>query len=82
MEDEAEKLIQELKDFPNVMSTCYVASNLAILCFVYKVGKHIPPTLTEIYELFVLHAVTKKGKMAVHSKDFYEMDALVNFDKV
>ena len=84
LEDEAEELIQELKDFPNVMSTCYVAINLAIICFVYKVGKHLPPTLTEIYELFVLHAVkrhAKKGKMAVHSKDFYETDALVNFDK-
>ena len=84
LEDEAEKLIQELKDFPNVMSTCYVAINLAIICFVYEDGKCLPPTLTEIYELFVIHAVkrhAKKGKMAVHSKDFYETDALVNFDK-
>lgn len=41
-------------------------------------------TLTEIYDVFVLHAVkrhARKGKMAVHSKDFYETDALVNFDK-
>lgn len=43
LEDGAEELIQELKNFPNVMSTCYVAINLAIICFVYKVGKHLPP---------------------------------------
>ena len=71
MEDESEKLIREFKDFPNVMSKCYVASNLAIICFVYKVGKHHCPTLAEIYELFILHAVKRHAKKGtqVQSED-------------
>ena len=56
----AEKLIKDLEAYPNVASTCYVAVNLTIVCFVYKAcGCQLPSTLTEVYELFLIHAVKR-----------------------
>ena len=56
----AEKLAEDLQAYPNVASTCYVAINLTILCYVYHVsGFHLPSTLTEVYEQFVVHAIKR-----------------------
>ena len=59
-EGAAEKLSEDLQAYPNVASTCYVAINLTILCYVYQVsGFHLPSTLTEVYEQFVVHAIKR-----------------------
>ena len=59
-EGAAEKLHEDLQAYPNVASTCYVAINLTILCYVYHVsGFHLPSTLTEVYEQFVVHAIKR-----------------------
>ena len=54
----AEKLAEELRLYPNVGSTCYVAINLTILCYVYLASEFkLPTTLTEVYEQFVIHTI-------------------------
>ena len=56
----AAKLIDDLEEYPNVASTCYIAINLTIACYVYCASNYqFPPTLTEVYELFILHAVKR-----------------------
>ena len=61
----AQKLIDDLQAYPNVASTCYVAINLTIICYVYQVSDFsLPATLTEVYEQFVIHAITRHTKRA------------------
>ena len=56
----ADKLIDDLEEYPNVSSTCYIAINLTIVCYVYWVSEfQLPSTLTEVYEQFVFHAVKR-----------------------
>ena len=56
----AQKLTTDLTTYPNVGSTCYVAINLTILCYVYLASDfQLPSTLTEVYEQFVLHAIKR-----------------------
>ena len=55
-----EKLLKDLAVYPNVANACYIAINLTIVCYVYCVGDYnLPPTLTEVYEAFVVHAVLR-----------------------
>ena len=54
-------LIKDLAElYPNVAKACYIAINLTIVCYVYCVSDYkLPPTLTEVYETFVVHAVLR-----------------------
>ena len=73
----AENLIKELEAFPNVLSTCYVAINLAIVCYVYQVdGYKLPSTLTDVYDQFVLHAVTRTFIKDDENHDVSHLDAV------
>ena len=59
-EDVSARLLKDLEDYPNVASTCYIAVNLAIVCYVYYASSYsLPPTLTEVYESFVLHTLLR-----------------------
>ena len=59
-EDGASKLICDLENFPNVASTCYVPINLAIVCHVYNaLDFNLPPTITEVYQWFIIHTVLR-----------------------
>lgn len=56
----ASMLTNDLQKYPNVASTCYVAINLAIICYVYHaLGFRLPQTLTEIYKWFIIHTVLR-----------------------
>lgn len=56
----AQSLLEDLKIYPNVANACYIAINLTIVCYVYCAGDYkLPPTLTEVYEAFVVHAVKR-----------------------
>ena len=58
-----EKLLKDLENYPNVANACYIAINLTIVCYVYCVGDYnLPPTLTEVYKAFVLHAILRYFK--------------------
>ena len=66
----AQKLIEDLQAYPNVASTCYVAINLNILCYVYYASDfQLPSTLTEVYEQFVIHAIKRHFERETKIKD-------------
>ena len=56
----AEKLIEDLEQYPNVSSTCYIAINLTIVCYVYMVSEcQLPSTLSDVYKEFIFHAIKR-----------------------
>ena len=80
-----EKLLKDLAVYPNVANACYIAINLTIVCYVYCAGDYnLPPTLTEVYEAFVVHAVLRYLKKLERIADtpipeidqIYEMEDL------
>ena len=82
----AGKLLEELDTFPNVLSTCYVAINLTIVCYVYSVSQcSLPSIFTEIYHHFIIHAIkrhlSKTTENITLTSDVFEIDSLNNFDQ-
>ena len=80
-EGAAQKLIKDLEAYPNVASTCYVAVNLTIVCYVYWASElQLPSTLTEVYKQFVLHTVKRHFKIKVddteHTTDVESLDCV------
>ena len=74
-----EKLLEDLKIYPNVANACYIAINLTIVCYVYCVSDYnLPPTLTEVYEAFVVHAVIRylKKLKIITEKPMPELDQI------
>ena len=83
--ENGEKLLKDLAVYPNVANACYIAINLTIVCYVYCAGDYnLPPTLTEVYEAFVVHAVLRYLKKLKRIADtpipeidqIYEMEDL------
>ena len=65
-----EKLLKDLTVYPNVANVCYIAINLTIVCYVYCAGDYnLPPTLTEVYGAFVVHAAKRYLKKLKHITD-------------
>lgn len=83
--DGTSKLINDLQKYPNIASTCYVAINLAIVCYVYHaLGYSLPETLTEVYKWFIIHTVQrylKKKKVAeeIHLDEELVVDSTKDF---
>ena len=74
-----EKLLKDLEAYPNVANACYIAINLTIVCYVYCVGDYkLPPTLTEVYEAFIVHAVLRylKKLQIISEKLMPEIDQI------
>ena len=74
-----EKLLKDLEIYPNVANACYTAINLTIVCYVYCAGDYkLPPTLTEVYEAFVVHAVIRylKKLEVVSQKSMPELEEI------
>ena len=70
----ATKLIDDLEEYPNVASTCYIAINLTIVCYVYCASDYqLPPTLSEVYEQFILHAIKRHFYRANEKTQVVEM---------
>ena len=56
--NQAERLIQMLKERLDIVSLCYIPLNCRIVLFVYKyLNFKLPETLTELYETFILHTI-------------------------
>ena len=54
----AEQLIQKLKERLDIGSICYIPLNCRIVLFVYSQQKYkLPATLTQLYEVFILHTL-------------------------
>ena len=65
--------------YPNVANACYIAINLTIVCYVYCAGDYkLPPTLTEVYEAFIVHAVIRYQKklQQISEKPVPELDQI------
>ena len=59
-EVKAEDLCTELKDRLDIASICQIPLNCSIVLYVYEQEKYcLPRTLTELYELFVLHSLKR-----------------------
>ena len=74
-----ESLLKDLAIYPNVANACYIAINLTIVCYVYCVADYkLPPTLTEVYEAFVVHAVIRylKKLEVVSQKPIPELEKI------
>ena len=57
-EENGEKLIRNLEERLDIKSLCYIPLNCRIVLFVYKHNKHeLPDTLTQLYEIFILHTI-------------------------
>ena len=57
-EVEAKQLIQKLKERLDIGSICYIPLNCRIVLFVYSQQKYnLPATLTQLYEVFILHTL-------------------------
>lgn len=77
----AQKLTEDLQAYPNIASTCYVAINLTILCYVYLAsGFQLPLTLTEVYEQFVIHAIKRhfKRQSAIDDSSKVNVERFIN----
>ena len=83
-EDEAIKLMDDLETYPNIASTCYIAINLAIVCYVYHaLEMQLPRTLTEVYQWFIIHSVlrhlNRKQKIEDIKSEVPSVDELEDF---
>ena len=59
-QDKAEKLCAELKDRLDVASVCQIPLNCSIVLYVYEQENYcLPRTLTELYDLFILHSLKR-----------------------
>ena len=62
-EVEAKQLIQKLKERLDIGSICYIPLNCRIVLFVYSQQKYkLPATLTQLYEVFILHTLKHHAK--------------------
>ena len=60
----AQALVNILEQRADVISLCYTPLNCAILLYVYQQRVFtLPDTLTELYEMFILHALKRHAKL-------------------
>ena len=62
-EVEAKQLIVKLKERLDIGSICYIPLNCRIVLFVYSQQQYkLPATLTQLYEVFILHTLKHHAK--------------------
>ncbi len=65
-----DKLIEELKERLDIGSLCYIPLNCRILLFVYeREGFSLPSTITELYEIFLLHTIKRFAQKVTLDED-------------
>ena len=58
LKENGEKLLQDLNERLDIKSLCYIPLNCRIVLFVYKRNNsELPDTLTQLYEIFILHTI-------------------------
>ena len=74
----AVKLINDLKVRGDVQSLCYIPLVCSMVIFVYcKEGGHLPTTLTQLYENFILQTIRRHVEIKPrHNIDPYDLDSL------
>ena len=68
----ADNLMQEIEVREDIMSLCYIPMNCIIMISVYKLEDcHLPNTLTELYKMFLTHALRRHAmKIGLVEDDF------------
>ena len=62
-QDKAEELCTLLDERYDLASLCYSPLNCAIILFVYQANNyHLPKTMTELYELLIIHLFKRYGE--------------------
>ena len=91
-EKEAKKLTDMLQERLDIVSLCYIPLNCAIMLFVYKASSFtLPNTLTELFKVFILHALKRHSKgmsnasakiirCARNASDIDKMPEVLKFD--
>ena len=76
-ENKAEELCNALKDRLDIASLCQIPLNCSIVLFVYEQEYYrLPDTLTELYELFILHTLKRYTKRTQRSRVADELQNL------
>ena len=76
---QAQKLIRMLKERLDIVSLCYIPLNCKIVLFVFDQQQYeLPATLTELYEIFVLHTI----KRSLKKQQFFPEGDEYNFDYI
>ena len=72
----AMKLINDLEVRNDVQSLCYVPLVCSMVILVYKEGGHLPTTLTQLYENFILQTIRRHVEIKQrHDIDPYDLDS-------
>ena len=70
-EENGEKLIRNLQERLDIKSLCYIPLNCRIVLFVYKHNRNeLPDTLTQLYEIFILHTIKHFADRISTDSDF------------
>ena len=76
-EDKAKELCAELKDRLDIASICQIPLNCSIVLYVYEQENYcLPHTLTELYELFILHSLKRFFKRVVNARTAQRLKSL------
>lgn len=79
-QDKAEELCTELKDRLDIVSICQIPLNCSIMLYVYEQeGYSLPHTLTELYDLFILHSLKR---FLSRSQNSVSADRLLNLSEL
>ena len=75
-QENGEKLIRNLQERLDIKSLCYIPLNCRIVLFVYKHNRNeLPDTLTQLYEIFILHTIKHfADRISTDSKFLKEID--------
>ena len=78
-EENEKKLLQSLKERQDIRSLCYIPLNCRIVLFVYKHNNYdLPETLTQLYEIFILHTIKHYADRI--SSDSHFLEEIVDAD--
>ena len=80
LENNPQKLIDELEIRNDVQSLCYVPLICSIVILVYRKLGNLPTTLTQLYEKFILQTIRRhikiKGTHQIEPRRLYSIDQL------
>ena len=73
LEEKGDRLLLSLQERLDIRSLCYIPLNCRIILFVYKCNDdELPDTLTQLYEVFILHTIKHYAAQISTDSDFLE----------
>ena len=76
-EKEAKKLTDMLQERLDIVSLCFIPLNCAIMLYVYQWSSFtLPNTLTELFQVFILHALKRHSNGMIKASEEYVRTAM------